>query len=233
VLDAGRQRLARLLVAAEPGRPPIAEMEQFIPVVMAAMKLIKLGVKVIGRQAGLGRRRHLVRRRLDPEFALERTHLNSGHDVVACDRGILAQPQQTARHPHTRESVRRKARVDETPVEPHRPTINVHSGPIADHRSIHPGQHHRRSGDPALPHLRPPRRRQEDVLVALAEDGPREQAGSHARAAPGTPSARARSRIQANASLTSSNWMGKCIPGSSTAADRRSCTARTPLRACP
>lgn len=49
-LDAGRQRLARQLVEAEPGRPPLAEMEQFIPVVMAAMKLIKLGVKVIGRK---------------------------------------------------------------------------------------------------------------------------------------------------------------------------------------
>ncbi|MGH4006978.1 MAG: hypothetical protein ACRDTH_02200 [Pseudonocardiaceae bacterium] len=49
-LDVGRQRLARQLVEAEPGRPPLAEMEQFIPVVMAAMKLIKLGVKVIGRK---------------------------------------------------------------------------------------------------------------------------------------------------------------------------------------
>ena len=49
-LDAARQRLSQQLVEAEPGRPPLAEMEQFIPVVMAAMKLIKLGVKVIGRK---------------------------------------------------------------------------------------------------------------------------------------------------------------------------------------
>jgi hypothetical protein len=49
-LDVGRQRLARQLLEAEPGRPPTAEMEEFIPVVMAAMKLIKLGVKVIGRK---------------------------------------------------------------------------------------------------------------------------------------------------------------------------------------
>jgi hypothetical protein len=49
-LDAGRQRLARQLVAAEPGRPPLAEMEQFVPLVMASMKLLKLGVKVIGRK---------------------------------------------------------------------------------------------------------------------------------------------------------------------------------------
>jgi hypothetical protein len=49
-LDVARQRLAHQLVEVEPGRPPTAEMEQFIPVVMAAMPLIKLGVKIIGRK---------------------------------------------------------------------------------------------------------------------------------------------------------------------------------------
>ncbi|MDT0354016.1 hypothetical protein [Pseudonocardia charpentierae] len=49
-LDAGRQQLARQLVEAEPGRPPLAEMEQFVPLVAASMKLLKLGVKVIGRK---------------------------------------------------------------------------------------------------------------------------------------------------------------------------------------
>lgn len=49
-LDVARQRLARQLIEAEPGRPPTAEMEQFIPVVLAAMPLIKLGVKIIGRK---------------------------------------------------------------------------------------------------------------------------------------------------------------------------------------
>jgi hypothetical protein len=53
-LDAGRQRLAQQLLAAEPGRPPTAELEEFIPVVMAAMKLIKLGVRVIGRPRVVG-----------------------------------------------------------------------------------------------------------------------------------------------------------------------------------
>ncbi|WP_157454020.1 hypothetical protein [Cellulomonas sp. Root485] len=48
-LDAARETLARQLVAADPRETPLAEMEQFVPVVMAAMKLIKLGVKVIGR----------------------------------------------------------------------------------------------------------------------------------------------------------------------------------------
>jgi hypothetical protein len=48
-LDAGRQRLAEQLLAAEPGRPPTAELEEFVPVVMAAMKLVKVGIRVIGR----------------------------------------------------------------------------------------------------------------------------------------------------------------------------------------
>jgi hypothetical protein len=48
-LDAARHRLARQLVDAKPGEPPVAEMEQFIPAVMAAWPLIKLGVSVIGR----------------------------------------------------------------------------------------------------------------------------------------------------------------------------------------
>ncbi|MGY1639396.1 hypothetical protein ACI78V_22345 [Geodermatophilus sp. SYSU D00742] len=53
-LDDARQRLARQLSASPPGADPTAEMEQFIPVVMAAMPLVKLGVKVIGRQRIVG-----------------------------------------------------------------------------------------------------------------------------------------------------------------------------------
>jgi len=53
-LDGARRRLAQQLVAAEPGRPPLAEMEEFIPLVMGAMRLIKLGVKVIGRKRVVG-----------------------------------------------------------------------------------------------------------------------------------------------------------------------------------
>jgi hypothetical protein len=49
-LDAARQRLARELAEAVPGEPPTAQMEQFIPAVMAAMPLIKAGVRIIGRQ---------------------------------------------------------------------------------------------------------------------------------------------------------------------------------------
>jgi hypothetical protein len=48
-LDAARDRLARQLLAGDPQAPPLAELEQFIPAVMAAMPLIRLGVKIIGR----------------------------------------------------------------------------------------------------------------------------------------------------------------------------------------
>ena len=48
-LDAARARLARELTGAEPGVPPIQQLEQFIPVVMAALPLIRTGVRLIGR----------------------------------------------------------------------------------------------------------------------------------------------------------------------------------------
>ena len=48
-LDAARQRLAGELRDMSRGEMPIAEVEQFIPVVMAAMPLIRLGVKALGR----------------------------------------------------------------------------------------------------------------------------------------------------------------------------------------
>ena len=49
-LDAARARLTRELAEAEPGEPPTAQLEQFIPAVMAAMPLIKMGVRVAGRE---------------------------------------------------------------------------------------------------------------------------------------------------------------------------------------
>jgi hypothetical protein len=48
-LDSARARLARELTEADPGVPPVAQLEQFIPVVMAAMPLIRMGIRVIGR----------------------------------------------------------------------------------------------------------------------------------------------------------------------------------------
>ncbi|MET8849875.1 hypothetical protein [Amycolatopsis sp. NPDC004625] len=48
-LDSARARLARELTEADPGVPPVAQLEQFIPVVMAAMPLIRAGVRLIGR----------------------------------------------------------------------------------------------------------------------------------------------------------------------------------------
>lgn len=48
-LDIARRRLAEQLAGGERGTAPVEQMEQFIPVVMAAMPLIRLGVRVIGR----------------------------------------------------------------------------------------------------------------------------------------------------------------------------------------
>jgi len=49
-LDNARARLARQLEAAQPGTSPVAEVEQFIPVVMAALPIIRLGMSIIGRE---------------------------------------------------------------------------------------------------------------------------------------------------------------------------------------
>jgi hypothetical protein len=72
-LDLARHRLARQLAEAQPGQPPVAEMEEFIPVVMAAMPLIKLGVKVIGRDRVVkfvaGLLANLIKPMIGPEIA--------------------------------------------------------------------------------------------------------------------------------------------------------------------
>lgn len=49
-LDAARARLARELAEAVPGEPPTAQLERFIPAVMGAMPLIRLGVRALGRK---------------------------------------------------------------------------------------------------------------------------------------------------------------------------------------
>jgi hypothetical protein len=48
-LDNARTRLARQLEAGTPGVSPVAEVEQFIPIVMAALPFIRTGIKIIGR----------------------------------------------------------------------------------------------------------------------------------------------------------------------------------------
>ena len=48
-LDAARARLAQELQEAPAGVSPIAEVEQFIPVVMAALPIIRIGLGIIGR----------------------------------------------------------------------------------------------------------------------------------------------------------------------------------------
>ncbi len=49
-LDEARARLARQLAEMPEGDTPLAEMEQFVPAVLAARPLIKLGISIIGRR---------------------------------------------------------------------------------------------------------------------------------------------------------------------------------------
>lgn len=48
-LDAARATLTEQLAVADPGRPPTEQLEQFIPAVMAAMPLVRAGLKIVGR----------------------------------------------------------------------------------------------------------------------------------------------------------------------------------------
>jgi hypothetical protein len=48
-LDTARARLVDELSTAPPGEPPVVQVEQFIPAVMAAMPLIRTAVKIMGR----------------------------------------------------------------------------------------------------------------------------------------------------------------------------------------
>jgi hypothetical protein len=49
-LDAARRDLGRRLTELPPGTYPKPEIQQFVPILMAAMSLLKLGIKIIGRQ---------------------------------------------------------------------------------------------------------------------------------------------------------------------------------------
>lgn len=53
-LDAARARLVHELTEATPGEPPTAQLERFIPAVMAAMPLIRTGVRFVGRDRIVG-----------------------------------------------------------------------------------------------------------------------------------------------------------------------------------
>jgi hypothetical protein len=48
-LGDARQRLVEQFVTATPGTNPVAEIEQFVPAVMAAMPLVRVAVKTLGR----------------------------------------------------------------------------------------------------------------------------------------------------------------------------------------
>ena len=48
-LDAARARLTSQLAEATPGQPPVVEIEQFVPAVMAVLPLVRTGIKIFGR----------------------------------------------------------------------------------------------------------------------------------------------------------------------------------------
>jgi hypothetical protein len=53
-LDQGRALLAEQLASLSPGQEPVAELEQFIPLIMAAQQAIRLGIRLIGRDKVVG-----------------------------------------------------------------------------------------------------------------------------------------------------------------------------------
>jgi hypothetical protein len=53
-LDAARAQLGERLTEMSPGEAPVAELEQFIPAVMAVLPAIRLGISVIGRDKVVG-----------------------------------------------------------------------------------------------------------------------------------------------------------------------------------
>jgi hypothetical protein len=48
-LDAARARFAQQVIQLPPGQAPVAELEQFLPVIMALRPALKLGLSIIGR----------------------------------------------------------------------------------------------------------------------------------------------------------------------------------------
>ena len=146
-LDAGRQRLAQQLIATDPGRPPTAELEEFIPVVMAAMKLIKMGVRVIGRPPGRRVHRQAARQ---PDQGHGRRAAGPG-PVPAHRRRRAAVARPGGRAPGRPDARRRGlGRCHRG----HHPRGAVAAGRVAGQRAAsrgrRPGSVHRRRG-PALP----------------------------------------------------------------------------------
>ena len=72
-LDGARARLSRQLESATPGVSPLAEMEQFIPVVMAALPIIRMGLGIIGRDKVVrflaGKLADLIKGHIGPQAA--------------------------------------------------------------------------------------------------------------------------------------------------------------------
>lgn len=87
-LDAARQRLARELISADPDVPPTQAMEQFIPAVMAARPLIRLGIRMIGRQRVVNTIAKLIARLIQGVVGAQMARLLSRH-IASTGLGLL------------------------------------------------------------------------------------------------------------------------------------------------
>jgi len=73
-LDDARARLAEQLVDLPPGKDPSAEIEQFIPAVLAVRPLVKLGISMIGRDRVVKFIADLVGRLIQPLIGQDAAH---------------------------------------------------------------------------------------------------------------------------------------------------------------
>jgi hypothetical protein len=114
-LDEARARLARELADAPTGEPPTAAMERFIPAVMAAMPLIRMGIRVVGRQrvvdflaralanliqgsVGAGPAQQLSRHIADTGLRLLGLEAEGDSDPVLGTEPLVAATEDTVRH---------------------------------------------------------------------------------------------------------------------------------------
>ena len=113
-LDRARARLVDQLMGGSAGEAPTAEVEQFIPVVMAAMPLIRLGLKFVGRDKvvvflgdrladlvkdhiGLDMARKLGRPLADVGLRLLSLEAESGEDARLGAEALVATMEDTIR----------------------------------------------------------------------------------------------------------------------------------------
>ncbi|GAA5165298.1 MULTISPECIES: hypothetical protein [Amycolatopsis] len=87
-LDEARARLNRELSAADPEVPPTEQLQQFLPVVMAALPLVRTAVKVVGRDRIVNKIAELIARLIQGMVGPEAAKLLSRH-IASTGLGLL------------------------------------------------------------------------------------------------------------------------------------------------